>query len=177
MKAYKKIPLIFVLLLAVFTNLSAAVSAEERAALIALYDSTDSDNWTNSSNWKSGDPCPNSWYGVACSIGNITRLDLGSNQLTGTIPKEIGNLTNLRHLILQDNQLTGSIPVEIVDLGNLTDLCLSFNCNLYSDDTSVQNFIDDVEEGDTYQYILDTNTHDCDKLNPVLAPVIMYLLN
>ena len=110
-------------------------------------------------------------------LTNLTELYLDENQLTGSIPTEIGSMESLTELYLDENQLTGSIPVEIVDLGNLTDLFLSFNCNLYSDDTSVQNFIDDVEEGDTYQDILDTNTHDCDKSNPVLAPVIMYLLN
>ena len=46
---------------------------------------------------------------------------LNSNQLTGSIPPEIGNLTNLTHLYLRDNQLTGIIPPEI---GNLTNLIL-----------------------------------------------------
>ena len=39
--------------------------------------------------------------------------------ITGSIPPEIGNLTNLEILILSINQLTGSIPPEI---GNLTNL-------------------------------------------------------
>lgn len=32
--------------------LAAAIPATERAALIALYNSTDGDNWTNNSGWK-----------------------------------------------------------------------------------------------------------------------------
>ena len=32
------------------------------------------------------------------------------NQLTGEIPPEIGNLTNLEGLYLNSNNLTGSIP-------------------------------------------------------------------
>ena len=49
------------------------------------------------------------------------------NQLTGEIPPEIGNLTNLTDLILQHNGLTGSIPPEIGNLTNLTILWLGDN--------------------------------------------------
>jgi Leucine-rich repeat (LRR) protein len=44
---------------------------------------------------------------------NLTGLFLGSNQLTGEIPSEIGNLTNLTSLVLSNNQLTGEIPPEL----------------------------------------------------------------
>jgi len=54
-------------------------------------------------------------------------LWLGDNQLTGEIPPEIGNLTNLTHLGLVNNQLTGSILPEIGNLTNLTYLRLSYN--------------------------------------------------
>ena len=54
-------------------------------------------------------------------------LELSSNQLTGEIPLEIGNLTNLIHLSLHDNQLTGSIPPEIGNLTNLEVLSLYGN--------------------------------------------------
>ena len=49
----------------------------------------------------------------------LTSLQLTFNQLTGSIPSEIGNLTNLEYLWLYDNELTGLIPPEI---GNLTNL-------------------------------------------------------
>ena len=56
-----------------------------------------------------------------------TSLDLGSNQLTGEIPAEIGELTNLTGLLLYDNELTGVIPSEIGNLTNLIYLMLSSN--------------------------------------------------
>ena len=47
-------------------------------------------------------------------------LDLQRNALSGNIPAELGNLTNLNFLALNTNRrLSGSIPPE---LGNLVDL-------------------------------------------------------
>ena len=53
-------------------------------------------------------------------LTNLTILSLVDNSLlTGSIPPQMGNLTNLIHLNLSDNQLTGEIPYEI---GNLTNV-------------------------------------------------------
>jgi len=61
------------------------------------------------------------------NLTNLTYLSLGINQLTGEIPSEIGNLTNLTNLSLGVNQLTGEIPSEIGNLTNLTSLDLHNN--------------------------------------------------
>ena len=82
----------------------------DRAALEALYDSTDGANWTNSTNWKIDDDL-GTWYGVLVnSDGRVTDLNLANNNLVGTLPDELGNLTSLRALTLNKNQLTGEIP-------------------------------------------------------------------
>ena len=63
-------------------------------------------------------------------IGNLTKLiklNLGTNQLTGSLPPEIGNLANLTHLMLNVNQLTGEIPSEIGKLTNLEGLGLAYS--------------------------------------------------
>lgn len=117
------------LLLAVFflitTQLfSQGSSATDREALIALYNSTDGDNWTNS--WDlSADM--STWEGVTLEDGRVKLLQLSYNNLTGEIPSEIGNLTNLRSLGLGQNNLTGSMPEEIGNLINLTTISLGQN--------------------------------------------------
>ena len=44
---------------------------------------------------------------------------LGGNQLTGTIPAELGALDELRQLGLWGNALSGEIPPELGALKNL----------------------------------------------------------
>jgi Leucine-rich repeat (LRR) protein len=102
-----------------FGQVHAAIPAIERAALIAFYSSTDGDNWSDNSGWNGALGTECSWYGVTCTGDSVTELSLITNQLTGSIPAELGNLTNLQYLNLRTNRLTGSIPAE---LGNLTNL-------------------------------------------------------
>ena len=61
------------------------------------------------------------------NLTNLTHLQLNNNELSGEIPPAIGNLTNLTYLYLGGNQLTGEIPLEIGNLTNLTYLNLSYN--------------------------------------------------
>ncbi|KAL2319301.1 hypothetical protein Fmac_028270 [Flemingia macrophylla] len=49
------------------------------------------------------------------------------NQLTGSIPTQLGALRNLRVIALQSNNLTGAIPASLGDLGMLLRLDLSSN--------------------------------------------------
>jgi len=65
--------------------------------------------------------------GIKCENDHIVKIDLSYKQLTGSIPKEIGNLSKLHSLYLSHNQLTGSIPPEIGNLKELRGLDLSYN--------------------------------------------------
>jgi len=102
-----------------------------RDALVALYNSTNGDNWDDNTNWLIGDPCGDSWYEVYCNEANtvIQEIYLGFNNLDGTLPAELGtgNLSDLEFLYLDRNKLTGSIPAELGKLTNLFDLWLQSN--------------------------------------------------
>jgi hypothetical protein len=90
----------------------------ECEGLVTLYNSTDGPNWTDDTGWLfTLEPC--GWYGVVCWDGRVTQLALNSNELNGSIPAELGNLSNLNYLGLGDNQLSGPIPATF---GNLTSL-------------------------------------------------------
>ena len=83
-------------------------------ALVALYNATDGSNWKNS--WDLSTDI-STWYGVTIKENAVAVLNLYDNNLSGTIPPEIGNLTQLITLYLYENNLSGTIPPEI---GNLT---------------------------------------------------------
>ena len=91
--------------------------ATDRDALVALYHATDGDNWTNNDNWLSDAPI-GSWYGVTTDDnGRVIGLTLWFNNLSGTMPPELGDLTALTRL-----DLNGRIPTALGNLTALTNL-------------------------------------------------------
>jgi len=113
-----------------------AIPASERAALIALYNSTNGDRWVGNWGWKTpplhtdGFALPGTegkWYGVVLSGDHVSSIQLNSFNLSGSIPKELGKLSNIESLSLEINQLSGSIPRELGDLSNLNSLALYKN--------------------------------------------------
>ncbi|GAB5520406.1 MAG: hypothetical protein RhofKO_26570 [Rhodothermales bacterium] len=139
------------LALSAFTTRTAhaQVSEADSLALIALYNATDGPNWSTNTNWLQG-PL-STWHGVTVTDGRVWGLILSGNQLTGTIPSEIGDLTaltnwelsgngltgvipdaigrlfSLKFFSMNQNQLTGTIPAEVGQLTNLTSLNLNNN--------------------------------------------------
>ena len=99
----------------------------DRNVLKALYNATNGPGWRNNTNWLSDAPLEN-WSGVKTDEGGrVVRLELNGNNLGGTLPPELGQLTNLTHLSLVNNQLTGNILPELGHLRSLTELDLSKN--------------------------------------------------
>jgi len=111
--------------------------ASDSLSLVALYNSTDGANWTYT--WDLSQPV-STWYGIILSEDgcNVACIDLDSsvdcryvithgNNLVGTIPKELGNLTKLNVLSLFSNSLVGEIPIELGNLINLNILYLGRN--------------------------------------------------
>ncbi len=102
-------------------------SQQDRAVLAKLYNATGGAKWEGNSNWLSNRPI-REWYGVANDAdGRVTGLYLWENQLSGTIPSELGGLSNLKWMYLDNNLLTGSIPPELGNLPNLVALFLHNN--------------------------------------------------
>ena len=99
----------------------------DREVLEVLYHATGGPGWTNHTNWLSDAPL-SEWYGVETdSSGRVTKLDLSHNVLSGTIPPELGQLTQLQHLDLARNGLSGTIPPEMAKLARLQWLGLGTN--------------------------------------------------
>ena len=99
----------------------------DRDVLVALYEATDGDNWLESDNWLSNRTLGD-WYGVIVDdSGRVIELNLSENELSGSIPPELGNLAKLEVLGLAVNQLRGTIPLELVNLSRLTHLFLFSN--------------------------------------------------
>jgi hypothetical protein len=145
-----------------------------RDALVALYNSTTGESWFDDTDWLVGDPCGDGWSRVSCNdtntevtfielgsnnlrgiippelgTGNLPELewlDLSGNKLSGVIPPQIGSLTSLDALYLAGNMLTGSIPTELGNLDNLFFLDLRRN-GLYTTDITLDAFLDDHQLG------------------------------
>ena len=98
----------------------------DHAALLALYHATDGDRWDTRYGWLTDRPLQD-WYGVITRGGRVDFLILSLNNLVGSIPPELGNLTELRYLALGFNSLEGSIPPELGNLEKLRLLGLSVN--------------------------------------------------
>jgi Leucine-rich repeat (LRR) protein len=100
---------------------------EERTALIALYNSTNGDNWTENSGWNGAEGTECTWYGITCMDDHITHIYLDNNNLTGSLPSEISGLKWLIELNLNTNTISGELPAETGALTNLEMLDLSNN--------------------------------------------------
>ncbi|XP_042515981.1 probable leucine-rich repeat receptor-like protein kinase At1g35710 [Macadamia integrifolia] len=103
--------------------------------------------------WDANDTSPCKWDGITCneagrvteiylpfynlqgklnklnfsSFQNLFRLNLGSNSLYGTIPENIGMLSELTHLYLYSNSISGKFPSSLANLTRLLELDVSGN--------------------------------------------------
>ena len=70
---------------------------------------------------------PNSGVYENCVMSVVTRLELPSQQLTGTIPSELARLSHLKALHLNHNFLHGSLPTELTKMTKLEQLFCNHN--------------------------------------------------
>ncbi|MCD7973290.1 MAG: hypothetical protein LUG18_11605 [Candidatus Azobacteroides sp.] len=97
---------------------------KDSLALVAFYEALFGEEWVRK--WLLSEPLT-SWYGVELTDNRITGLSLNNNNLRGSIPEEILQLSELKYLILEGNELTGQLPSGLSELENLEILNLSKN--------------------------------------------------
>lgn len=88
------------------TKCLSEIKKREREILVKFYNECGGSRWKNNEGWleDSIDIC--NWHGVSCSNGgSVDTIDLGSNNVVGTPPKELFELENLTYLWLYSNPL------------------------------------------------------------------------
>ena len=99
----------------------------DREVLDSLYAKTGGKDWNYKDNWLT-DKSLNTWKGITTDAeGYVTEIFLPWNNLTDSIPPELGNLGRLEVLSLYGNKLAGRIPPKLGKLTKVTELSLSGN--------------------------------------------------
>ncbi|XP_052196468.1 receptor protein kinase TMK1 [Diospyros lotus] len=105
-----------------FTNVVSVTNPGDVAAMMALKKSL---NAPEELGWSDPDPCK--WNHVVCSDDmRVTRIQIGHQNLQGTLPPNLSNLTQLERLELQWNNISGPLP-SLTGLSLLQVLILSNN--------------------------------------------------
>lgn len=113
-------------------NGAAAIPDSEKQVLKEFYDATDGDHWftsvANLHRWldDGADPC--TWFGVGCDAAgtHVTGIALSADNLSGSLPPNLAELTNLRYLVVDGNRLSGPIP-SLAGLANLESVFVQYN--------------------------------------------------
>ncbi len=91
-------------------------NASDEATLRNLFEVTAGDGWSESTGWL-GSPALEEWHGVRTdSLGRVTVLDLSDNGLSGGLPANIANLTQLTGIRMNGNPLAGRLPLSLTRL-------------------------------------------------------------
>ena len=109
---------------------SSAVSGYSGAGIVAdcetLLASRDVLRGEQSLNWNMDLPIDD-WEGVEIRSDRVFGIDLREGELSGSLPAELGNLTDLNYLWLAGNELSGPIPPELGNLSKLWSLWITNN--------------------------------------------------
>ncbi|GJP42044.1 hypothetical protein CLOM_g1640 [Closterium sp. NIES-68] len=62
-----------------------------------------------------------------CNLPQLRYLNLNQNAFNGSLPNDLGTLTNLFTLHVEENSFSGSIPSSLGNITLLVDLVLSYN--------------------------------------------------
>jgi Leucine-rich repeat (LRR) protein len=105
-----------------------AVPLIQCQALAALYTSAGGNGWLDRTGWFVNPDICNGWVGIACGPGGISLIRLDENNLSGTLPVEMANLTGLQTLEISENPLLGgAIPPGLFGIASLQTVILAHN--------------------------------------------------
>jgi hypothetical protein len=72
-------------------------------ALVALFNAAGGIDWTNKTQWLTGDI--DGWFGVTLTAQNITAVELPNNNVTGEVPEQVADINGLVVLDLSNNKI------------------------------------------------------------------------
>jgi len=101
------------------------IPKEECQALVSIFNNTSGKFWTNLIDWRNTlTPC--SWYGINCTNGKVSAINLSNNNLNGSLPSDLSVLSGLQSFDVSGNSHLGStLPSSLTNISTLTDLKVS----------------------------------------------------
>ena len=126
----------------------------EADALIAFYNATDGDSWTNNTNWLV-DTTVNNWFGITVAGGHVTNINFAGNNVAGDAGSTLTPLAaSLTYVRLPGNDLT---VLDVSELTLLTYLNLESNTNLVVLDVSALTSLTYIRCNNTSIEVLDVS--------------------
>lgn len=132
--------------------------------------------WVKSENWIT-DTNECEWYGVTCEKDKVVTIDLTNNNITGSVPLEIGLLgSSLERLDLSGNPVANKDEelAWIAQLRNLLELSVYF-CNF--DSLGISTYIGELKKLSKYFMMSVNDSPDKSKkikLTSTFQPTLMY---
>ncbi|KAJ6738512.1 hypothetical protein OIU74_003462 [Salix koriyanagi] len=116
---------LFLIFLVGFSSIFGYASSQASLDAEVMLSLKKSLNVPDSLGWSDPDPC--NWNLVVCSDEKrVTRIQIGRQNLQGTLPSNLQNLTQLERLELQYNNISGNLP-SLNGLSSLQVILLSNN--------------------------------------------------
>ena len=124
----------------------ATTISEDGVVLAAFYNATGGDNWRSKTNWLSQEPLGR-WAGVVTDDdGRVIALELPNSNLQGSLPAEIGNLSQLQQIFVHDNRgLSGPLPSSMAGMSSMKHLNATFTGLCVPDNAALRAWLDGLE--------------------------------
>ncbi len=133
-------------------NTGLAEREREYRSLVALYRATDGARWRQRSNWDLGLTgsrltlqALEDFHGVTMVLDFVGSLHLAGNNLSGSLPVELGDMQFLLELDLRDNRLEGRLPRSLMQLSRLEKLLFGGQVLCAPSDEAFQSWLGAVQ--------------------------------